>query len=219
MLFRSAVFFSLLLITMTRNCAWAQKAFREGTLIYNVTLDPPENQEGVVQYTGTYTITIKDKLVKKELKMDNGFSSVMLFDENNQTVYALREMQGKKYAIQLDPASLAQKRARYENFSVKEKGADSDIAGLPVKRGIVTYKDGSSKEIHFSKEWMPEVLLFDQLPGIQVLPLVFQSRGEDGLLMHFRIHKIIADPVESSVFKIPQDYKIMTSQEYRQLSK
>ncbi|RYD59515.1 MAG: hypothetical protein EOP56_01230 [Sphingobacteriales bacterium] len=204
---------------LTCSLANAQKAFKEGILVYHVTLDPPENQEGVIQYTGTYTITIKDKQVKKELKMDNGFGNVMLFNEKEQTVYTLKEMQGKKYAIQIEYTSLEQKRARFENFSIKEKGKDADIAGLPVNRGIVTYKDGTTKDLQFSKEWEPEVLLFEQLPGIKVLPLIFVSRTDDGMQMHFTAQQVLAQPVESSIFKIPQDYKVMSSQEYRQLSR
>lgn len=218
MQFRSVTFFLILQLSLS-NYAFGQKAFKEGTLVYSVTLDPPDNQEGLVQYTGTYTITIKDKLVKKELKMDNGYSSVMLFDEKEHTAYALKEMQGRKYAIQLDLANMEQKWSRYENYLLKEKEADGDIAGLAAHKGVITYKDGSKKDLYFSKDLAAEVLLFDQLPGIKVLPLDFQSKGDDGLTMHFRIQKVTAEPLETSIFKIPHDYKVMSSQEYRQLSK
>jgi hypothetical protein len=220
MRFRPAIFFFALLLSLTGVLhSFAQKAFREGTLIYTVTLDPPDNQEGLIQYTGTYTITIKDKLVRKDLSMDNGYSNMMLFDEKEQTVYALKEMQGKKYAIQLDMANMEQRRSHFQKFTLKEKEATADMAGLPARKGIVIYKDGTKKELLFSKDWTPEVLLFDQLPGIKVLPLAFQSKGDDGLTMHFLIQKVIAEPVETSIFKIPQDYKVMSSQEYRELSR
>lgn len=208
----------ILLLILCAGAASAQKIFKEGTLVYNVTLDPPDNQEGMVQHTGSYTIVIKDKQVRKELKMNNGFSNVMIFDENTGTVYTLKEMQGKKLAIQLDAEKMVRKRARFENFKLKEKGKDADIAGLSVRRGMVIYKDDNSKELYYSNDWKPEVELFEQLPGIQVLPLVFTSKTDDGMVMHFKAEKIIAEPVEGTFFKIPQDYKIMSSQEYKKLS-
>jgi hypothetical protein len=61
--------------------------------------------------------------------------------------------------------------------------------------------------------------MFNHLPGISGLPLLFEIANDDGTIMRFEAEKVVAKPVESSVFKIPADHKIISNEQYRQLSR
>jgi hypothetical protein len=212
-------------IILTASCmlsvltVFSQKAFREGTVEYAVTMEPPANQEGLVQHTGVYTITVKDKQLRKELKLDNGFNNVLIIDAAKDTKYVLKEMQGKSFAIQLDEAQNQKRKERYEGCKLKEKGAGGVIAGFASKKGVMTYKNGNVSEVYYTQEIVTDEMVFDQFPGTQIFPLEFTTQNENGMNMHFRATKVLAEPVESIHFRIPQNYKIISNEEYRQLSK
>lgn len=199
--------------------SFAQKTFREGTVVYTVTLEPPANQEGIVQHSGVYTITIKDKQIRKELKIDNGFNNVLIIDVAKDTRYALKEIQGKGFAIQLDAAQSQKRKDRFAGCRLKEKGNSGDIAGFASKKGVVTYNNGNTSEVYYTQEILPEEQVFDQFPGTDIFPLEFTTKNDDGMNMHFKATKVSVEPVESMNFRIPQNYKIISSEEYRQLSK
>lgn len=210
--------FLLILYLLLTHTSFAQKPFKEGTLIYAVTIDPPANQEGITQYTGVYKIVVKDKQLRRELNMDNGFKNVIIQDEHNGTGYALKEVQGSKMAIELDPDQTAKRRSKYEGFEMKVKGNASAIAGFAVKKGIAKYKDGSSVEVFYTEDYTSGTTLFDHFPLFAGLPLEFSVRNEDGMMMHFKIKDVSVEPVENMMFKVSQDYKIMNNNEYKQLS-
>lgn len=195
----------------------AQKLFSEGIITYQVSIDPPDNAEGITQYSGTYTITLKGKNIKKELKLDNGFLVVMLHTSDNN-IYSLKKSGDKKIAIQLDKDHMEKQYGRYNNFQITKTSSEKQpVAGYMGYPALITYKEGTTSEIIYTEEWKTETNVFERLPGITVLPLNFKVQTDDGVILHFRVKHIDATLVESSNFKIPTDYKIMSNAEYREL--
>ena len=199
----------------------AQQAFVEGTLVYSVKLEPsPTDAGNAGVHNGMYIITIKGKQLRKEFKLDNDFDNAIILNGDANTAYSLKVTQGKKYAIQLDAGELLGRTKNYENFRIEDGGGASTIAGLPAQKGKITYKDGSSADILYSKEWKPaDDYLFEHFPSINGLPLDFTYKVENGSLIHFHAEKVEPGIVESSIFRLPKDYKIISTSEYSQLIK
>lgn len=209
----------LIIVLGSNSSLLAQQVFKEGTLSYNVTIQGPADQyEGVKEYKGTYTITIKGAMQRKELKLDNGFNDVTIVDGVKNKVYSLREFGRKQYAIELDNDMLKDKAKVWRGFSLNSDGAQQVFANIKGQKGVVTYPNGSTCDIYYSKEWQPGTDMFEHFPDIQVLPLAYIINSTGGMDMHFKITAIDAKPVEQSLFRIPRSYKIISYEEYRQMS-
>ena len=97
---------------MLFNNAIAQRAFTEGTINYDISIDPPANQEGLVQYKGSYSIVVKGPLVKETLTLENGYVTTLLYNYRDSTAYSLKKLSNKNYAIQLDLKTMQNRRKK-----------------------------------------------------------------------------------------------------------
>ncbi len=195
----------------------AQQPFSEGIIEYNVILTAPDNNK----ILGTYTMSFKGAEIKKVMKMDNGYEDITLFDCKNNTIYSLQSRNGIKYAIQLSMEEFKEKQEKYAGFKVvTEKKQNHLIDSLVVYQGTVKYKNNSKLTILYTKDWKPaEPITYTRFPNAAFLPLRFQYNEENGIGMVFEATKVSATPLSTSFFKIPADYKMISYEEYKQLSR
>ncbi len=216
MTYRQAIIL-LLSLTLCVKAATAQKPFAEGMLVYNVKLTSADN----VSFSGVYTFLIKDGEIKKELKLDNGYHDVTLINCKKNSVYTLQSGNGKNYAIQLSMDDLLQTQEKFKGFSITdEQNTSKQLSGFDIYRGVVIYRDSVRSEILYATEWRPaQSVMFNRFPGAQFMPIRFSYKEESGISMIFEAVKVEPGPVASSVFRIPADYKMISYEEYKQLSK
>lgn len=206
----------LLICCSIYSTAMAQKKFSEGRIVYDVTLDPPANHEGVSQYTGSYVLTIKNKQLKKEFSLNNGFENIMIYP-GEQVVYSIKNIGNKKYAIQLNAEAAQQPYKKYENGKLNDKGKSAPLLGYDTRKGVMVYKDGSNTEVTYSADIVATVQVFERFPDMQGLPMDFRFTTDDGVILHFRVREIQETPVESITFKVPVQYKIITNEEFQKM--
>ncbi len=211
--------YCFLLIAFGIHNAIAQKAFTEGTLRYNITLEPAGNYEGIQQYNGTYTLVLKGKRMRENINLSNGFSYSTLLNMADSSAYTLKKAADRYYAIELDPQQRNEEKKRYSGFNLSTLQGNRTISGINAKHGLVTYKDGSSTEIYYTDEWTAENVFFEMFPGITVLPLEYTFKRPDGLSVSFKLTSVDEEPVENALFKIPKNYRIMSYKEYEALTK
>lgn len=198
--------------------ARAQKPFSEGIIVYQVQLSSPDNKV----YKGTLTFTFKNGQVRKDLKLDNGFADITLINANKGTIYTLQERNGRKYAIQLSiEDDVEKKQKRFKGYTVaNERRYMEQVAGQNAYSGTVVYKDSSLTEVVYNKDWKPEVpYTWNRFPDAQFIPLRFAYKDDNGIQMTFAASKMEESPIQTSVFAIPADYKMISNEEYRQLLK
>ena len=212
------LFFMLLLIKAPKSTA--QQAFVEGQIVYSVSIGPVAGGTGFTEHAGTYTITVKGANQRKELKMNSGYRNVILQNNNTGVIYSLQYTGGQNYAVQLKLQDIKERQKPYDGFVQKEEQGTMTIAGQECHKAKVTYKDGSTSTLYYSPSWLsPDYSLFDRFPGIKYVPLNFEYRNEEGITMHFAAERIEAKPVESALFRLPPDYKIITNAEFKALQK
>lgn len=206
----------LLSLLIGRN-AYAQKPFTEGRVVYNVMLESPEHKK----ISGTYTFIFKAAQMRKELKLNNGYEEVVLINTNPSSIYSLQNRNGVKYAIQLNINDLLKRQERYNGFTVNNEQADNrNISGYAVYKGRISYKDGSAADICYAKDWYPSMpVTFERFPDARFMPLSYSYKDENGMTMQFNAEQVTAGPVENSVFRIPPDYKVISNEEYRQMTR
>jgi hypothetical protein len=208
--------FTILLYSIHLN---AQKLFVEGVIIYEVTFKTNDPLAGNTEYRGTYTITVKEKQVRKEMRMNNGYDDVVVYDNNSNTAFSLKTVYGKKYAIQLNPDDYMDTITKFGGFTISDEDETKKIAGVSARKAVLTYTDGSTCNLYYTSEWAPaDKFMFEHFPQIKYLPIVF-TYTQNGIIMHFKATRIESEPVESSLFKIPPDYQIMSYAEYKQMGK
>lgn len=213
-----AVFLCSLFFCVSNINATAQKLFTEGVITYKIVMDPPANQEGLVQYSGTYIITLKGNKVKKELKLENGFQTTLVINYDAKTAFSLKHIAYKDVAIEMDMDKLMQRGKKYESFVLKPKdNATQNIASVKAEEGTIIYNDKSSVDIFFTKDWTLATTIFERFPNIRELPVKFTNANEDGLTIHFSLQSIEARPVENASFTIPAHAKVISYKEYEQL--
>jgi len=214
--YRATIFFliSSLLVSIS---GIAQKPFTEGTISYNIKLTSADHTE----YNGVYTFTFKGPHIKKELKLDNGFSDVVIMDCGVNTVYSLQNRSGKKYAIQLSMNDVFKRQAPFSTFTLNtEENSSKSIAGYPAYKCKVSYKNGTTSDIYYSKDWYPaQAITFERFPGAKFLPMQYSYTDENGTTMEFEVSSIELSPVENAVFRIPPDYKMISYEDYKQLTR
>lgn len=198
----------------------AQKPFVEGSIVYNVTITSADENGKSKEYKGDYIITIKGKQIRKELKMKNGYDDILIFNFDNNTAYSLKTLGDKKYAIQLSMEDFANKAKKYEGFSLQKDEHEKKIAGYSAHKADVNYRDGNTSVIFLTDEWQPDnKLTFERFPDCKFLPLAFDYTNENGSKLHFQAEHVDATPVENSDFRIPADFKLISYNEYQQLSR
>lgn len=208
----------LIALTGATNAAWAQQIFKEGIISYDVTIDGPGDRfEGIKEYKGTYVITVKGAMQRKELKLDNGFQDITIVDGYKNKVYSLREVGRKNYAIELDNNVLQKKHEPWRGFTLMGDNTKLIIANMDGYKGVITYKNGATCDIYYSKDWQPGADVYEHFPEINVLPLQYVINTTGGVNMHFKLSKLETEPVEQSVFRVPKNYKIVSYAEYQQM--
>jgi hypothetical protein len=195
----------------------AQQPFSEGIIEYTVLLTAPDNNK----ISGTYTMSFKGAEIKKVMKMDNGYEDITLFDCKNGTIYSLLSRNGNKYAIQLSMEEFVTKQEKYTGYRLtNEKKQNKLLDGLVLYQGTVKYKNNAKVTILYTKDWKPaEPITYTRFPNATFLPLRFQYEEDNGMGMVFEATKVSATPLSTSIFKIPADYKMISYEEYKQLSR
>ena len=195
----------------------AQQAFVEGRIKYAVSIGPVSDSSGFTEHAGTYTVIVKGSQVRRELIMNTGYQNILILNANMGSAYSLQTNGGQHYAIQLSIQDLKEKQRPYEGFTQQAVTGQMTLAGLPCEKVFVTYKDGTKSALYYTTSWLaPQVILFDRFPGIKYIPMAFEYRNEDGIVMHFQAEKLEAIPMESALFRLPPDYKIISNAEYKQ---
>ena len=196
----------------------AQQQFSEGNIVYSVTI---EKEPGAASQTGEFRIILKDKQFSKELSLSSGFNNRFLFNTEDNTIYSLRKVQGKKYAIQLNSEDFKKKQHHCPSVKVEDVGTESKtVAGYTGQRATALCPGTEPAELYYTKEWsMANTELFQNFGGFRYLPLIYDIRNDDGSTFHFVLKKIESKPVDNGAFRIPKDYKLLTNEEYNAITR
>jgi GLPGLI family protein len=210
----------LLLITMAANTIYvnAQK-IDEGKVVFEISYpdaDMPDEQMAMMPTESK--MFFKDNQGRVEMKMGMGMSQVMLFDNKNKMMTMLMDMMGNKIAVKMTEEDIKKRKEKEgkQDYDIKLTDETKEIAGYKCKKAVVTNKDGSfdlyyTDQIAYKNgDWVSD------FKGIDGFPLQYKITNNN-LTMQMNAKSVSKEKVEDSMFKIPDDYKPMTSEELQKM--
>lgn len=211
------LFFSILLL-LAGSHVCAQNTFEEGVILYDVTVYDEAHSE--VRQSGTYTVSIKGSYIRKDLELFDGYESIILLNSRKHTIYALKNDNQNKFAIQLSYEDYAKEHEQYDAGRVAVESEQKTISGINAKKAYIQYRNGTSATLYFTGEWrIEQKFAFERFNALGYVPVSFEYKNNEGTVMYFKIKSIEQGPVATSIFHVPADYKIISSAEYKEMNK
>ncbi len=206
------IYLFLLAILFLNTQVIAQKIFSEGIIVYDVFINNNVNSNG------TYIITFKSGFIKRELRMKNGFNNVTIYNQKTSKTISFNPNDETKYALEITEDELKEKNSRYQKAIFKSIDQTKKIAGYQCDGSIVTYENKDEVQLYATSELISQNETFNNLfPGFKGIPLEYETISTATSRMKFIANLIEVKVIDSKVFIIPENYKIITKKELSQL--
>lgn len=200
------------IISLFNTIVYAQKEMTEGNIQYNIYVNNNQTPEG------TYIISVKGGNIKRMLSMNNGYNNVTVYNVKTGKTLSLNENNQQKYALEMNQEEVSEKNKKFSNASFKITNENKVISGYNCVSAIVTYSNNDNVQIYYTKELLPPSQNFNAMfPGLQGIALEYEVKNNNNTSMKFVANKIDLSPVDTKIFNIPADYKIVTKTELEQL--
>lgn len=190
----------------------SQKVFSEGLIKYDVYINDSSEPSGI------YIISVKSGNIKREIAMNSGYNNITLFTQKTGTTLSLNVKGNNKYALELHPEELKEKNKKFENASYTSLNKDKKIAGYPCLGMQIKYVNNETAEFFYTKDLIPQGDNFNMMfPGLKGIPLEYKVKSSVSLTMKFVATQIEIKAIDSEVFTIPSDYKIISMEELQMM--
>jgi hypothetical protein len=200
--------------------AAAQKSVSELTLVYDYSSRPVGDSSMArdsVQ-NATYTVFIKGNKSLSETT-SSFFSSTTLFDRNTGFGVILREVNGQKLLIRMNPDNWTERNRMYDGIVYKNTNETREIAGYKCIKAVGQTRFGATITVYYTLEIIPENRQYDPIfRNLEGLPLDYElTNGK--VLIHYRIARINVNPVPVSKFDVPSSgYREMNYEESKKMN-
>ena len=206
------IYLFLLTIFFLNTQVIAQKIFSEGIIVFDVFIN-----NNVIS-DGTYIVTFKSGFIKRELRMKNGFYNVTLYNQKTSKTISFNPNEETKYALEITEDELKEKNKRYQKAVFKSIDQTKKIAGYECDGLMVIYENKDEVQLYATSELISQNETFNyQFPGLTGIPLEYETISTATSRMKFIANLIEVKVIDSKVFIIPENYKIITKKELSQL--
>lgn len=214
-------FFPWLVFAVVSAESAAQKTIAEGTLIYDVLIQPgtAKTQNADALATASNTVYLKGNNSRTDMVSVLG-KEVTIFNSKSDNAVILKEFSGQKLMITLTKDNWKSKNKIYSDIKFELTNEIKEIAGYNTRKAIANLADGKSFVVYYSSDLVPANKEYDatfaNLPGLAI-----QYEIESGnTKFKYTLSKISYDPVQASQFDFPSSgYRIMTYEENQKLKK
>ncbi len=194
---------------------YAQKAFNEGTLVYNMSVETGSDAPKMADMLdgATTTVFIKGKQSRVELVSGLG-SEASIYNGTNQTGFIIKDYSGQKLLTTLTQKDWESNNLKYEGIVFEKTGETSVISGFSCQKANAKLKNGTAFIVWYTtdvnlgnKDYDPQ---FKTLPGLAVQYEMTLGK----MKLKFTLTKVSYDGISSSKFEIPKaGYRIRTFEE------
>lgn len=195
--------------------AIGQKSLKDGTLVYNMSVETGSGEPKMADMLDGATTTIYLKGNQSRVELVSGLGSeATIHDAAKGNGVILKDYSGQKLMITLTPQDWDANNKKYEGITFDNASETTIISGFSCRKAIAKLKNGTQFTVYYTtdvemanKSYDPQ---FKTLPGLAV-----QYEMQSGKLkFKFVLSKITYDPVPITKFEIPKSgYRVMTYQE------
>jgi hypothetical protein len=227
--YRSALLLYCGLLTL--GTAEAQKSISELTLVYDYSARPvgdsvrpggvangggPAGKDSV--QNAIHTVYIKGNKSRSEMT-SSFFSSTILFDGNTGFGVILREVNGQKLLIRMNPDNWAERNRMYDGIIYKNTNETREIAGYKCVKAVGQTRFGATITVYYTLDIIPENRQYDPIfRNLEGLPLEYELTNGKALI-RYRIARINLNPVPVSKFDVPSSgYREMNYEESKKMN-
>ncbi len=192
--------------------SFAQKIFSEGVIKYDVYINNEEKPGGV------YVISVKGGNIKRELAMNNGFNNITIYTVKNGKTLSINMAEQNKYALEMTQEEVNEKNLKFANAKFASLNQQKTIAGYNCTGSKVTYANKEEAEFYYTSDLLPPADNFiSMFPGLKGLPLQYVVKSGNNMTMRFVANLVDNMIIDSKIFIIPAEYKIVTKAELEKL--
>jgi hypothetical protein len=179
-----------------------RKVVSELTLVYDYTAGPVSKDKPGNTETAVYTVYIKGNMSRSEMS-NSLFSSTSIYDANTGFGVLLKEVNGQKLLIRLNPDDWSEKNRMYDGIVFRNTAENSEVAGFRCVKAMGQTKSGATITVFYTRELVTENRQYDPIfRTLDGLPLEYELTNGD-IRIHYKLSKIIQNPVPASKFDIP----------------
>jgi hypothetical protein len=215
--YRGAMLLFCSLLALGR--AEAQKSVSELTLVYDYS-SRPVGDSSVARdsvQNAIHTVYIKGNKSRSEMT-SSFFSSSALFDVNTGFGVILREVNGQKLLIRMNPDNWAERNRMYDGIVYKNTNETREIAGYKCLKAVGQTRFGAVITVYYTREIIPENRQYEPIfRNLDGLPLEYELTNGN-VRIRYRIARINLNPVPVSKFDIPSSgYREMNYEESKKM--
>jgi hypothetical protein len=205
------VFLLFAFVLFTAEAA-APKLFSEGIIKYDVYINASTKPDGI------YVVSVKGSQIKRELAMNSGYNNVTIYNSKTGNMLSLDMSNDMKYALEMSPEEIKEKNKRFEGAVITPLDDTKKIAGYRCVSSKVTYTNSASATFYYTTELLPQNENINTMfPSLQGIPLEYEIKNANSINMRFVATVVDIQSVESAVFAIPADYKIVSKAELEKI--
>lgn len=191
---------------------FSQKVFSEGVIKYDVFINNEAKPGGV------YVISVKGGNIKRELAMNNGYNNITIYNAKTGKTLSLNIAQGNKYALEMTQEEVKEKNLKFSNAQFADMNVSKKIAGYSTAGNKVKYANNEAADFYYTSDLLPPSDNFNSMfPGLKGLPLEYEVKSNNTMTMKFVATLVNSTVIDSKIFNIPPDYKIVTKAELEKL--
>ncbi len=192
----------------------AQKTISEGTLIYDINIQPLKKDAAASSLSGaTETIYLKGGLSRRDMASNLG-NEKTIHDSKTGNAVILKEYSGQKLMITLTKQNWNERNKRNDDVVFTPSAETKEILGYQCVKATATLKDGSAMVVYYTKDLnvinKEYNVLFKNLDG---LPMQYEMETKK-LKFTYTITKIDLNSLPVGRFEFPKSgYRVMTYEE------
>jgi len=192
----------------------AQKTISEGTLVYDITIQPLNKDAAASSLSGaTETVYLKGGLSRRDMVSSLG-NEKTIHDAKTGNAVILKEYSGQKLMITLTRQDWAARNSRNDGVVFTPTTETKDVLGYKCNKATAQLKDGSTMVLYYTKDLnvinKEYNVLFKNLEG---LPMQYELESKK-MKFTYTISKIDLNSLPLARFEFPKSgYRVMTYEE------
>lgn len=209
---RAILFILCVVLAFTAN---AQKTLKEGTLVYNMSVETGSGEPKMADMLDGATTTIYLKGNQSRVELVSGLGrEATIHNASSGSGVILKDYSGQKLMITLTPQDWEANNKKYDGIVFENTGETSVISGFSCRKAIAKLKNGTQFTVYYTTEVNITNKSYDAqfktLPGLAI-----QYEMESGKMkFKFVLSTISYDAAPLSKFEIPKSgYRVLTYEE------
>jgi hypothetical protein len=194
----------LLCFSLIQLGAGAQTIINEGKIIYDVYIT-----NNLDEQKGQLIITIKNNKLKREMKMNNGYTNTILFDASTGQSNVYNDMNGNKFAKVVSKADVLLQNQKFAKATYIADAATKMIINKTCNAVNIAYADGNKNTVYYATDYrvgIPE--FYSMFPELKGIPMQYEvvTNSNKIVLVAKSVEQI---PIDALEIASPTGYKLL----------